>query len=152
MKKVLCYLGLVLLILIIATPPLLRIFYKEKEELPFKDKIQLLMCTKDTYSISTSYKNGTAINIKFTRLKDDPNLVEYTDQMALEYTLSEILKDNPLVTTSKTSDSGHEMISYLLLYDKVSASGLGEFSNYRLLIDDQKQSYVNEGYLCSIIE
>ena len=152
MKKVLCYFGLVLLILVIATPPLLRIFYKEEEELPLPDKIQLLMCTKNLYSISTSYKNNVAINIKFTHLQNDPNLGEYTDQMALEYTLDAILKDHPLTTTSTSFDSENEMISYLLMYEKMDASGLGEFSTYRLSLNEQKQSYINEGYTCSIIE
>lgn len=152
MKKLLCYLVLIFLVLLIATPPLLRMFYKDEVPKTLPDKFQLLICVKDTYNISTSYKNNEAMNIKFTHLQNDPNLEEYTDQMSLEYTLDAILKEHRLVSTNTSSSDDKEMISYLLTYDNMNTSELGEFSNYRLSLNEQKQSYINEGYSCNVVE
>ena len=67
MKKVLCYIALVLLTVLIITPPLVRVLYKEKDEAEgeIKDKFELLICNKGNFTISTSYKNNEPLNIKF---------------------------------------------------------------------------------------
>lgn len=153
MKKFLCYVVLVLLLGIILTPPLVRVFFKEEEEPVVTDKIQLLMCSKNSYGISSSYKNNEAINIKFKHLVDDPNLETYSDEYSLEYMLDVSLKEtSAVVKETETDSSGQEVISYYLVYENIDASLLGEFSNYRLGLNEQKQSYVNQGYTCSVIE
>lgn len=153
MKKFLCYLALIILVVLIALPPMLRAFYKEEEDPVLKDKIQLLMCSKETYNIASSYRNGVAINIKYQHLVNDANLENYTDEYALEYTLDANLKEVPSATRETIkNDDGSDVISYFLVYETVESGLLGDFSNYRLLIEEQKQSYTNQGYTCSIIE
>ena len=154
MKKFFCYIALIVLVGIIALPPLLRTFYQDGDNEPIVvDKYQLLTCTKESYSVASSYKNQEALNIKFKHLVDDPNLVETNDQYALEYKLYNVLPNISSVQKEEsTNNENAPMISYYIIYNEVNESVLTELSEYRLTLQEQKNYYLARGYTCSVIE
>lgn len=154
MKKFFCYIALVLLVGVIAVPPLLRVFYKEDDDkVKVVDKYELLTCTKDSYSIASSYKNQEPLNIKFKYLVDDPNLIEDNSQYALEYKLYSVLPNLETAQKEETTNNDNaKMISYYINYDEVNQSALTELSEYRLNLQEQKNYYLVRGYTCSVIE
>lgn len=154
MKKIFCYIALFLLLGIILTPPLLRAFYeKDDGEVLVVDKYELLTCTKDSYSIASSYKNQEPLNIKFKHLEDDPNLVETNNKYALEYKLYYILPNLDKIQKEETTDDkNNKMLSYYINYGDVNQSALTELNEYRLSLHEQKNYYLVRGYTCSVIE
>lgn len=151
MKKFLCYLAIFLLILVILTPPLLRVFYKEKEEVEVvKDEYYLLTCTKDNYKISESYKNNNALSIKFERPLVDSNLDTYNDNYSLEYTLDSELKN--IVNANTVGEGDNQSISYLLQYSNTNEDKLVKLESFRLPLENQITHYEAHGYTCEKIE
>ena len=152
MKKVLCYLAIVVLILLISVPPLIRVLYPKVEEKPIViEKYSMLTCTKDSYTINESYKNDKALSIKFTRLLDDQNLEVSNDNNALEFVLDNELKK--IVNANIVDEQAEiKMISYLLEYRNVTEESLTNLSNYRLPLQDQVNHYQAHGYTCEKIE
>ena len=66
MKKILCYVALVVLIILIILPPALRIFVKDDNVDTPKDVVELLTCTRGEEEINMPYKNGGLTSIKYT--------------------------------------------------------------------------------------
>ena len=152
MKKVLCYLAIVVLILLISVPPLIRVLYPKVEEKPIViEKYSMLTCTKDSYTINESYKNDKALSIKFTRLLDDQNLEVSNDNNALEFVLDNELKK--IVNANIVDEQAEiKMISYLLQYNNVTEESLVNLSDYRLPLENQLTHYQAHGYTCETIE
>lgn len=143
MKKFLCYISIILLVLLIALPPLTRIFYKEKEiEEVVRDTYTLLTCTKDLYIINESYKNNEPLSIKFTKPLEDNNInIEGSNiEAALD---SEIKK-----LVNSTQDEERQEISYILQYQNFDLSTLSGLANFRLSLDNQVKYYEQNGYVC----
>lgn len=69
MKNILLYLALFLLVILLLLPPGLRMFgknlFNEKKTPTIKNELEVLSCTKINESISTSFMNGKAYNIKY---------------------------------------------------------------------------------------
>ena len=69
MKNILLYFTLFLLIILLLLPPGLRLFGKNLYTTPIipknKDVLEILNCTKINETISTSFLNGKAYNIKY---------------------------------------------------------------------------------------
>ena len=154
MKKILCYIALVLLIGFIITPPLVRVLYKEEEEKPVevKDKVELLICNKGNFTISSSYKNSVPLNIKFEHLKDDPNLLEENDHNVLEYYLYNGLKGLSYAKQEESLNNNQEtLISYYIVYANSSQTDLMYLNDYRFEIDEQKGIYERAGYTCNVM-
>lgn len=151
MKKILCYCAIFLLVLVIAIPPLTRIFYKEKEEVIIPDKYYMLTCTKASYTIYEAYRNDEALSIKFRRLLIDNNLDELSENNALEFNLDKEIKQ---LVNANTEDSTTEekYINYLLEYRNIVDDKLVGLSNYRLPLDSQIAHYQSYGYTCQKIE
>lgn len=149
MKKFLCYVAILLLILIIATPPLVRMFYEEEVIPEVKDEYYLLTCTKGNYSITQSYKNKEALSLKFERPLLDDNLSEYNDNNALEYVLDNELKG--LVNANTIGDDENQRINYLLQFNAIVEEHLIKLNDYRFPLDDQISHYTAYGYTCEKI-
>lgn len=70
MKNFLLYLAFFILVILLLLPLGLRIFgkdlYKEKKIPKLKDELEMLSCTKINETISTSFLNGKAYNIKYS--------------------------------------------------------------------------------------
>ena len=71
-SRLLCYVGLIFLIVLLLLPPGLRIFGKDlyKKEEKKKDEVIVLSCTKKDESISSTFLNGEPQNIDY-RIKGD---------------------------------------------------------------------------------
>lgn len=73
MKKLLCYLGILLLLCLAILPPVLRIFMPnqgEVEEEPVLNESILLSCKNDKYETSTNYENNKVQMIAIKKIKD----------------------------------------------------------------------------------
>lgn len=151
MKKFLCYIMILILIALIALPPLLRVFYTEKGVV-IKEKFELMMCTKGDYQISSSYKNGMPLNIEFRYLLNDPNMDVFSEDYALEYNLNTLLKDVHYATREELMEDDKQIMRYFLIYDNVPNDFILDLDSYRQNIELQKQEYTNNGYTCMIIE
>lgn len=151
MKKVLCYVAIFLLILVILTPPLLRVFYKGKEVVEVvNDEYAMLICTKDIYKITESYKNNNPLSIKFERPLVDSNLERYSDEFALEYTIDNELKN--IVNANTEGEGDNQTISYLLQFNNVSEDNLDKLDSFRLPLENQITHYEAYGYICEKVE
>jgi len=151
MKKVLCYFAIFFMVLLIALPPLTRVFYKEEEEVVVPDKYFMLNCTKGSYTINESYRNNEALSIKFRRLLIDNNLDVLSETNALEFNLDNEIKQLVNANT-EDSESGEKYMYYLLEYRNIVEDKLVGLSNYRLPVDDQLAHYESYGYTCQKIE
>lgn len=151
MKKYLCYLAIFMLVVFILTPPLLRIFYKEKEVVEVvKDKYAMLNCTKNLYTINASYKNDDSLSIKFVRPLIDENLEIYSEDYALEFVLDNELK--ALVNANVEGEQENQMMSYLLQYKNIVEDKLIKLNDYRLPLENQITHYEAHGYTCEVVE
>lgn len=151
MKKNLCYISIIILIMLIALPPLTRIFYKEKEEIIVPAKYFFLTCSKGEYVINESYRNNEALSIKFKRPLDDENLDVYSDENALEFNLDKEIK-NLVNASNEDEEDNKQFISYLLEYRNIVEDKLSGLSNYRMSIDNQITYYQSHGYNCQKVE
>lgn len=150
MKKILCYVAIVLLVLVIFVPPLTRIFYKEKEVVNVpKDKYSILKCTKDSYEIASSYKNSEGLNLRFKRLLTDANLESYSEEYAFESNLDVAIKE---LTNANIDQNNEEIITYYLEYKNVVADKLNALNDYRLPLEEQQKTYESKGYVCTLTE
>jgi len=70
MKKILCYLGILVLFGLAFLPPLLRTFLKDPGENKEPVKIEniILFCTSDSYVITTSYENDEVKKIAIKKI------------------------------------------------------------------------------------
>lgn len=153
MKKVLCYIALVFLIVLIITPPLVRVLYKDKDDetIEVKDKFELLICNKGNFTISTSYKNNEPLNIKFEHLKDEPSLIEEDEGYKLEYYLYNGLKNLSYAKEEERVNGNDTLISYYIVYTDSSDNDLMYLKEYRYPVREQKNIYEKIGYTCNIM-
>lgn len=72
MKNLLCYLGIMFALFLIALPPVLRITLPDKEEeKKMVVETSILLCTNDKYMISTNYENESVRLIMIKKLLSD---------------------------------------------------------------------------------
>lgn len=163
MKKILCYVAIILLIVLIILPPALRILVKgDNDEEVTKDVVELLACTKNDESINMPYKNGNLTMIKYSfkeeinpdtfdfnsHNNDDENTDiqdEYGDVNGIE-TIKSILEKNS--NTHKENINGE--ISYKLEINDTNRLQVPE--TFKGTIDVMRNYYTNEGYSCMIIK
>ena len=161
MKRILCYVVLVLLIVLIVLPPVLRVFAKEEAYVPPKDVVSMLSCTRDNESISMPYLNGNLVSIKYTF----PVTIINPDSIVDADNLGDILEDNdvPLVNNNQTiknvlenitntkSETVDNLTTYLLDM-KDTNNSLQVPSEFKGSSEVMKNYYNNLGYTCSIME
>lgn len=141
MKKVLCYLALVVLVILIILPPALRIFVKDDgSDAKPKDVVELLSCKKSNESISMPYKNGALTSIKYTVVDNGDNNVTYG-------TLRNILM-NIGNTHTETIDG---KITYRLDMT-VQNNALRVPDVYKGTSEIMKDYYTRLGYSCNIMK
>lgn len=154
MKKILCYVAIVLLIILIVLPPALRIFVKDEgtAEIP-KDVIELLTCTKNDESISMPYKNGVLTMIKYS-FKEQTNsdifsfngdTNNYGDVNETE-TIKSVLEKNP--NTQKETNNGE--VTYKLEMNESNSVQIAD--TYKGSSEVMKNYYTNLGYSCNIVK
>lgn len=140
MKKVLCYIALVLLVMIIILPPVLRVFNNEKASdnsgIDNSDVIQLLSCDKDSEKVSSSYLNNAITSLKYS----------YTTSDAADFISS--LKDFMTSNNIEASVSSNEYTYIATFSNNVYTAGV---LSYNQNINTQKSYYESLGYTCVIL-
>jgi len=121
MKKVLCYLGIVVLFGLGVLPPVLRIFYKDedKKEVETIESI-ILVCTSDTYMTTTSYENDEvkkiaikkiiANNLEDSEVDDSTETDDSSDVVEDEDMNNEDLNDSELESSDEELKTGMDIL------------------------------------------
>ena len=154
MKHALCYIALVILVILLFTPLVFRIVFKEtpkKEE----EVIMFLICNKGDESTRSSFINDEPQNISYTIVGDYREIKE-TEEVPLteennkdEETVD--IKDNPVVkkllnysTWSFNDLENKSTISFNATIAKGSLDYEMNFAN----IDKQESFYGSQGFSC----
>lgn len=98
MKNVLLYFALVILVFLLLLPPGLRLFgrnlYSERNIKKQDNTLEILDCNKINESISTSFVNGKAYNIKYTISGNHVPEKEISDEENPDEGIVDINKNN----------------------------------------------------------
>lgn len=117
MKNILLYLALFILIILLLLPPGLRMFGKNlfsgKKVSTIKDELEILSCTKINESISTTFMNGKAYNIKYEISGNHVSAVE-----------TEEIEENKLPDETSENDLNSE------INHEVQNSIIDDFTDY----------------------
>lgn len=129
MKKLLCYLGILVLLFLLLLPPALRIFLKDKDETITDTETktnETLVCKNDNFTVSTNYSGDEILMIVLKRviqerddLIDESNLEseDLIDESNLESEdlidetnkeldeLFDSIKDDETITYNEIDDS-----------------------------------------------
>lgn len=164
MKKILCYLGILILFTLGILPPVLRSFYKEdnkkeEEKLP---ESAILVCTSDTYMTTTSYEDDEVKKIAIKKIitnkeseesideqenldtekpEDNEEMVEKTDMDLL----FDSLKENKELIYNNLEDG--EIIGIDFSVSKYESIDLSNLTKSK---EDQKTYYENLKLTCII--
>ena len=180
MKKVLCCLGIILLIFLIALPPVLRIVLPAKEEV--KEEVKLisktLSCDSKVFLSRTSYENDVVKTIVIkktftnTNLDDDTNTDTEADNenetdTDIEETPPAIVPDADIIDFENTDlakifeevkKDSRVVIEEVedgeiikIDFTVSDYSGL-EVEDLNKTINDQFKYYEDNGLVCSILE
>jgi len=142
MKKFLCYVALIVLIVLIILPPALRIFVKEDESdnVP-RDVVELLNCTRGDEEINMPYKNGMLTSIKYRFM--DPGEGATNEVGTLKSVLANITSTNIEIIDNEISYRLDLTVQNNTLQVPSEFKGTSEvMSNY----------YTNLGYSCIIMK
>lgn len=154
MKKVLCYLGIIILLGLTFLPPVLRMFLPDKDEI--KEEVilkhQLLSCESDRFITRTSYENGSIQMIVIKRFLQSENLEGETETsediptLELDVIIDD-LKDESTLTYNLLEDGDVLGIDFSL-----DNHGKLDLSQITKTIDEQKTYYESQNLTCRITE
>ena len=109
MKKLLCYLGILVLLFLLFLPPALRTVLKDKDATTNEDNNKTnatLVCKNDNFTINANYSGDDVLMIVLKRvIKEEENeeLVSEPDKELNE--LFDSIKDDQTITYNKLEDS-----------------------------------------------
>lgn len=142
MKKILCYVALVVLIVLIILPPALRIFVKDdgSDDKP-RDVVELLTCTRGEEEINMPYKNGGLTSIKYRFMDTGDGTINETG------TLRSVLAG--IGNTQIESNNGE--VTYRLDLT-LQNNAIQVPDEYKRTSEVMKNYYTNLGYSCNIMK
>ncbi|MBQ8472309.1 MAG: hypothetical protein IJ501_02270 [Bacilli bacterium] len=150
MKKLLCYLGILVLFILAFLPPALRIFLPDKGEEKKDEEVierSVLSCSSDTFITNTSYENNKIQMIlvkKLNQVDESGNPIEEDLTSALNLTFTD-LKDEGDIVYTETDDGEVIQIDFsVTTHDYLSIKNLTKG------ILDQKTYYEQQGLTCTI--
>lgn len=165
MKKILCFLGIILLLFLAALPPILRIILPDKmeEEKEIVHENVVLNCSNESYIANTSYQNEKVMMIIFKQLyptdsntnddQEDPTIENEEDTSNLEQSnieeldeAFEDLKTESNITYNVLEDG--EVIEIDFTISNHETLNLTKFTNN---LTDQRAYYENLGLTCLVI-
>lgn len=165
MKKILCFLGIILLLFLAALPPILRIILPDKmeEEKEIVHENVVLNCSNESYIANTSYQNEKVMMIIFKQLyptdsntnddQEDPTIENEEDTSNLEQSnieeldeAFEDLKTESNITYNVLEDG--EVIEIDFTVSNHETLNLTKFTNN---LADQRAYYENLGLTCLVI-
>lgn len=147
MKKLLCYLGILVLFILAFLPPALRIFLPDKGEEKKDEEVierSVLSCSSDTFITNTSYENNKIQMILVKKLNqvDNPESIDDTSELGLSF---EDLKKQGDIVYTETDDGEVIQIDFsVTTHDYLSIKNLTKG------ILDQKTYYEQQGLTCTI--
>lgn len=148
MKKLLCFIGIFVLLFLTVLPPALRIFASDKDEVPKKEevKLQTLFCTGN-FMTNTNYEGDkiTRIVIKKIINKDEEE-EENTNQSDMDIVFDN-LKNSGNLTVSELEDG--EVVDIDI--DFINQNKL-DITKITQKIEEQKIYYENNALTCTIRE
>lgn len=109
MKKLLCYLGILVLLFLLFLPPALRTFLKDKDATTNEDNNKTnatLVCKNDNFTINANYSGDDVLMIVLKRVikeEEKEELVSEPDKELNE--LFDSIKDDQTITYNKLEDS-----------------------------------------------
>ena len=165
MKKILCFLGIILLLFLAALQPILRIILPDKmeEEKEIVHENVVLNCSNESYIANTSYQNEKVMMIIFKQLyptdsntnddQEDPTIENEEDTSNLEQSnieeldeAFEDLKTESNITYNVLEDG--EVIEIDFTISNHETLNLTKFTNN---LADQRAYYENLGLTCLVI-
>lgn len=165
MKKILCFLGIILLLFLAALPPILRIILPDKmeEEKEIVHENVVLNCSNESYIANTSYQDEKVMMIIFKQLyptdsntnddQEDPTIENEEDTSNLEQSnieeldeAFEDLKTESNITYNVLEDG--EVIEIDFTISNHETLNLTKFTNN---LADQRAYYENLGLTCLVI-
>lgn len=165
MKKILCFLGIILLLFLAALPPILRIILPDmgEEENEVVHENVVLNCSNESYIANTSYQNEKVMMIIFKQLyptdsntnddQEDPTIENEEDTSNLEQSnieeldeAFEDLKTESNITYNVLEDG--EVIEIDFTVSNHETLNLTKFTNN---LADQRAYYENLGLTCLVI-
>ena len=110
MKKLLCYLGILVLLFLLFLPPALRTFLKDKDATTNEDNNKTnatLVCKNDNFTINANYSGDDVLMIVLKRVikEESDDLVEEVSTPDKELNeLFDSIKDDQTITYNKLED------------------------------------------------
>lgn len=149
MKKILCYLGILVLLFLLFLPPALRIFLKDKETIVEEPVVKnILVCKNDDFITTTRYEGVDIKKIAIKRNKEQD--LEEGAEMVYDTNLDKIIdniKSDPTLIYEETDEFKMITIDF-----EVSNHKELDLSLITQPINDQKNYYEAENLTCSIKE
>ena len=111
MKKLLCYLGILVLLFLLFLPPALRIFLKDKDATLDDDSNktnETLVCKNDNFTINANYSGDDVLMIVLKRaIKEESNDLgeEVSAPLKDLNELFDSIKDDQTITYNRLEDS-----------------------------------------------
>ena len=165
MKKLLCFLGIILLLFLAVLPPVLRIVLPDmgEEENEVVHENVILNCSNESYIANTSYQDEKVMMIVFKQLRttdsntnddqEDPTIENEEDTSNLEQSnieeldeAFEDLKTESNITYNVLEDG--EVIQIDFTVSNHETLNLTKFTNN---LADQRAYYENLGLTCLVI-
>lgn len=149
MKKILCYLGILVLLFLLLLPPALRIFLKDKETVVEEPVVKnILVCKNDDFITTTRYEGVDIKKIAIKRNKEQD--LEEGAEIVYDTNLDKIIdniKSDPTLIYEETDEFKMITIDF-----EVSNHKELDLSLITKPINDQKNYYEAENLTCSIKE
>lgn len=149
MKKILCYLGILVLLFLLFLPPALRIFLKDKETVVEEPVVKnILVCKNDDFITTTRYEGVDIKKIAIKRNKEQD--LEEGAEIVYDTNLDKIIdniKSDPTLIYEETDEFKMITIDF-----EVSNHKELDLSLITKPINDQKNYYEAENLTCSIKE
>lgn len=149
MKKILCYLGILVLLFLLLLPPALRIFLKDKETVVEEPIVKnILVCKNDDFITTTRYEGVDIKTIAIKRNKEQD--LEEGAEIVYDTNLDKIIdniKSDPTLIYEETDEFKMITIDF-----EVSNHKELDLSLITKPINEQKAYYEAENLTCSIKE
>lgn len=149
MKKILCYLGILVLLFLLLLPPALRMFLKDKENVIEEEVVEnILVCKNDEFITTTRYEGVDIKKIAIKRNKEAS--IEEDADVVYDTNIDKLIdniKSDPNLIYEETDEFKMITIDF-----EVSNHEYLDLSLITKPINDQKAYYEAENLTCSIKE
>lgn len=148
MKKLLCFLGIIILLSLVLFPPILRIILPDKDKIEEHKAIErlTLSCSNESFITSTLYDGDkiTMIIMKKINSKDDEKVNKNTvgNDLLMSF---ETLKDKGDIIYNQLEDG--EVISIDFSVSEHKSLDLTKFKNN---VENQQKYYEEQNLVCTI--